>query len=145
MVRTTTSTSPKLAVDMGAPWLWGWSLPGMTLARSARVIQPPGAARLRLASTSVRSPPGSPRLETTSAASLKSSPAVKSLTVITQARPAPVAASSPFRESSTDDDGGCWHAERGEREPVDVRGRLLVRDDIAGEYGDRAGMFRPHR
>ena len=64
------------------------------------MIQPPGRARLRLASTLAASPPGSPSADTTRAASLKSSDSVKSLTVITQVSPAPTAASRPLRESS---------------------------------------------
>ncbi len=67
------------------------------------IWSPGGGAGLWLAISTVGSPPlpGSPSDETTIAASLKSSPAVISLTVTRQVRPAPTAASSPLRESST--------------------------------------------
>ena len=76
-------------------------------ARSGRLRRLPGSAsrpggrRTGRPGRSVRSPSGSPREVTTSAASSKPSSRVYSLTVTMAVRPAPTAASNPWRESST--------------------------------------------
>ncbi len=86
------------------------------------------------AAITVSGSPGSPRWLSTRAAPVKSSSAVNALTVTMVVRPAPRAAATPMPESSTTRHVRRVEAEVVEHLQVDVGGRLLARDDVAGEH-----------
>src|ERR1700692_2678917 len=74
--------------------------PANTAATSSNRTYSPTGCPVRLALTSDRSPLGSPKAETTSLASEKSSPVVHQLVVTNTEMPAELPDKRPFRESS---------------------------------------------